>query len=95
MNVQVVATIEECQFLTAEFDLSLYAITKTLGPEPSEIDMSNIIVTPECGFAPIITSYSLEPFEVPEKSTIANLISFDKTAVSITVNEALDFSLLD
>ena len=95
MNVQVVATIQECEFLTAEFDLSLYSITKTLGPDSTEIDLSNILVTPECGFAPIITSFSLEPFEVPANQTIANFISFDKAKVSITVKEALDFSLLD
>ena len=95
MNIRVFATIYECEFLTAEFDQSLYSITKNLGPDSFELDLSNILITPKCGFAPIITSYSLEPFEVPENRTIANMISFDKTKVSITVNEAKNFSLLD
>ena len=95
MNIRVFATIYECEFLTAEFDQSLYSITKNLGPDSFELDLSNILVTPECGFAPVITSYSLEPFQVPDGLILENLISFDKSKVTITVKEALDFSFID
>ena len=85
MNVQVVTTIEECVFNSTSFENTVYYVEKYIGQEPTTIDLSKTRVTPDCGFAPVIESYVLDPLSIPEDVSVETLMSFDKSMISFRI----------
>ena len=66
-----------------------------LGKDDKEIDLSQFRTTPDCGFTPIIVSYSFEEINIPEGVSLSNLISFDMTDPKLRVAKSEDLSLID
>ena len=94
MTVQVVTTIEECVFNSTSFENTLYYVEMNLGQDSTELDLSKIRVTPECGFAPLIESFGLEPLSIPEDISVETLMSFDMNTIKFMILRTEDYNLI-
>ena len=65
MNVQITVEIKECVATKAEFEAKFKLISMAPDAASTQVDLSKITMTPDCGTLPDIANVSLDVTGVP------------------------------
>ena len=65
MDVQIISDIEECFFSSAEFEQQLMSTTYLLGQEDTDVQLPEILATPNCGFDPEVKNFVIQSKTLP------------------------------
>ena len=77
MKIRITSVVKECKFDLLAFSKSHIGHNFIIGSDSLTLDVPNVKVEPDCGYAPTIADYNLSPISLPAGFTLDQLITLD------------------